>query len=132
MESDKIAESQWQYPSLEASGHVEVEIPSLPGSANPTESLHARNFGSHMAAQIEASLKPNPFPRSSPQRNPVKVLAHYCAVARGAKLLDPGTLTQLERLAAEFRSESDKGRQNYFETMIKPFLNGLKPERRKQ
>ena len=132
MEPNKVAEAQheprdWAYPSLAASGIVEIELPTLPGSPNPTERLHARNFGSHVARAVERSLHGNPYPKSGPQQGPAQVLQHYVATARGAKLLDEKTLDYLGRLSKEFAAEKGEHRRTYFKTMVSPFLNGLKP-----
>jgi hypothetical protein len=120
------------YPSMEGAGLVEIEVPSLPGSRTPTETLHLVDLGRHMSERIEASLKPNPFPRSWPQQSPAKVMGHYIGTARGMKLLNTGAIAQLERLSAEFHAQAEKTRDAYFQKTIKPFLDGLKPERRNQ
>ena len=133
-ESQRITTDErgtWAYPSLAQSGHVEIELPSLPGSIHATERLHARDFGPHVAGRIEASLRGNPYLRSGPQQSPAEVLGHYVATARGAKLLDGQTLDYMARLSKEFAAEKGEHRQTYFETMVRPFLIGLKPERRK-
>jgi len=136
MEPNKLDESQriateergsWAYPSLAASGHVEVEVPSLPGSPRPTEMLHVKDFGRHVAGAVERSLKGNPYPKSGPKQSPAEVLGHYVGTARGARLLDKGTLARLERLGKEFAGERGEDRQKYFETMIRPYLISLTP-----
>lgn len=119
----------WAYPSLAQSGHVEIELPSLPGSPRPTEQLHARDFGGHVASKIESSLRGNPYPKSGLQQNPAQTFNHYIAVARGSKLVDSGTINRMEALARQFDREPDQGA--FFKRTIRPFLNGLKPERRK-
>ena len=119
------------YASAAASGHVEVELPTLPGSPDPTERLLAVDFGPHVAGKIESAMKRQPYLKSGPQQGPVEVLGHYLATARGANLLDEGTVGYMARLAKEFAAEKGEHRQTYFKTMIRPFLNGLKPERRK-
>lgn len=139
-EMNKMAESQqitvdergnWQYPSLAAEGYVEVELPSLPGSPNPTERLHARGFGSHVAGKIESSIRGNPYLKSGPQQNPAQVLAHYLGVAKGSKLVGPDAISQMERLAKEFAVQKGEARNTYYKTMVRPFLNGLKPTKRR-
>jgi hypothetical protein len=122
----------WQYPSAAAEGRVELELPSLPGSPNPTERIHAADFGPHVAGKIESSMKRQGYLRSGPQQGPTEVLRHYVAVAKGSKLVQPDAISQMERLAREFAGEKGEHRQAYFETMVRPFLNGLKPERRKR
>jgi hypothetical protein len=135
MEPNKVAEAQheprdWAYPSLAASGHVEVELPSLSGSPNATERLHARDFGGHVASKIECSLRGNPYPKSGTQQNPVQTFNHYIAVARGSKLLDIGSINRMEALARQLDKAADQ--REFFSRTIRPFLNGLKPERRQR
>jgi hypothetical protein len=142
MEPNKIAESQqmtvddrgsWVSPSLAASGHVEIELPTLPGSPNSVERLHACDFGPHVAGAVERSMRRNPYLKSGPQQGPAEVLSHYQAVAKGSKLLDEGTLDYMARLAKEFAAaKGDEDRQKYHATMIRPFLNGLTPKRRQK
>jgi len=132
-ESQRIATDErgdWAYPSLAASGFVEVELPSLPGSPNPTERLHARDFGGHVASKIESSLRGNPYPKSGPQQNPAQTLNHYIAVARGAKLVDNGSINRLEALARQLDKASDQ--REFFSRVVRPYLNSLKPERRQR
>jgi hypothetical protein len=117
----------WAYPSLAQSGHVEIELPSLPGSPVPTERLHARDFGRHVAEAVERSVKGNPYPNSGPQQGPAEVLGHYIATARGSKLLDRGTLEYAGRLAKEFAAQKAEDQQKYFESMVRPYLLSLKP-----
>jgi hypothetical protein len=95
----------WQYPSAAASGHIEVELPTLPGSTNAVERLHARDFGPHVVSRIEASMNRQGYLRSGPQQGPTEVLAHYVAAARGTKLLDGGTLEYLGRISKEFAAQ---------------------------
>ncbi len=44
------------YSTASESGHVEVVLPSLPGSPNSEERLLAKDFGPHVASRIEASI----------------------------------------------------------------------------
>jgi hypothetical protein len=135
---DEIHESQrldmldargnyWIHPSASSSGHVEIELPTLPGSPNPTERLHARNFGTHVASKVESSFTRQPYLRSGPCCGPVEVFRHYVAAAKGASLMDKTAIRQMERLAADF--EADPNRQ-FFEETVRPHFNGLTPERR--
>jgi hypothetical protein len=117
----------WAYPSLAKSGTVEIELPSLPGSPRPTEMLHVKDFGRHVAGAVERSLKGNPYPKSGPKQSPAEVLGHYVGTARGARLLDKASLARLERLSKEFAGEQGEDRQKYFETMIRPYLISLTP-----
>jgi len=126
------AKGNWAYASAAASGDTEVVLPALPGSPNREERLLTKDFGPTVAAKIEAALKRQPYLRSGPSQSPPDVLAHYIATARGAKLLDDGTLHDLERLCKEFSAEKGEHRGTYFATMVRPFLNGLTPKRRKQ
>jgi hypothetical protein len=131
-ESQRIATDErgnWAYPSLAASGHVEVELPSLPGSPRPTEQLLARDFGGHVASKIDASLRGNPY-KSGPQQNPAQTLNHYIAVARGAKLVDNGSINRMEALARQLDKAADQ--REFFNRTIRPFLNGLRPQRRQK
>ena len=132
-ESQRIATDErgsWAYPSLAQSGHVEIELPSLPGSPRPTEMLHARDFGPHVAGAVERSMRGNPYPKSGPQQNAAQTFRHYLAVARGSQLLDNGSTNRMEALAKQFDREPDQGA--FFKRTIRPFLNGLKPERREK
>ena len=120
----------WAYPSLASSGHVEVELPSLPGSPHPTEKMLARDFGPTVVGRIEASLKGNPYKKSGPQQNPAQTFNHYIAVARGSKLVDNGSINRMEALARQLDQAADQ--REFFSRTIRPFLNGLKPERRQK
>ena len=122
------ARGNWVYPSAAATGHVEVELPALPGSPNAVERLHARDFGAYVAGKIESSMGQNPYLKSGPQQGPVQVFKHYAAVAQGASLMDAATIKRMEKLAAEFEAKSDPG--EFFSKTIRPFLHGLKPGKR--
>src|SRR5271166_6436594 len=74
-------EGNWQYPTSAATGYVEIELPTPPGSINPTERLHVRDFGGMVTEQIETALQCG-YLRSG-QQGPVATLKHYAAVARG-------------------------------------------------
>lgn len=134
MEPNKVTETQdergdWAYPSLAQSGHIEVELPSLPGSPRPTEQLLARDFGGHVASKIEASFLGNPY-KSGPKQNPVQTLNHYVAVARGSKLVDNGSIDRMEALARQLDKASNQ--REFFSQVVRPYLNSLKPERRQR
>jgi hypothetical protein len=118
----------FDYPSAAESGHVEIELPTLPGSPDPVERLHARDFGVHVAGKIENAMKQNPYLRSGPQQGPPQVLRHYNAVAKGAELMDAGALNRMEQLAGEFEAEPE--REKYFQQVLRPWLNSLSPKRR--
>ena len=117
----------WQYPSAASSGHIEVELPTLPGSLNPTERLHVRDFGAHVAKEVERSLT-NPYPVSSPRKSATATLRHYLGAAQGAGLMDEQALKRMENLATEFELEPEK--QQFFEEVVKPYLLTLAPKRR--
>lgn len=120
------------YASASATGYVEVELPSLPGSPNAVERLHARDFGPHVVGRIEASMNRPGYLRSGPQQSPAEVLGHYVATARGSKLLDDSTLEYMGRLSKEFAGQKGESRQTYFETMVRPYLLSLTPKRRQK
>jgi hypothetical protein len=122
------AQGNWSYPSAAESGHVEVELPSLPGSPNAVERLHARDFGPHVIGKIEASLTQNPYLKSGPQQNPAGVFRHYASVMKGSSLMDRATVARMESLAKEFETEPDQG--EYFAQVVRPYLRSLTPKRR--
>src|SRR5271166_1752288 len=70
----------WEYPSSASSGYVEIEIPTPPGSINPTERLHLRDFGPHLVGKLESSMNTSYLRKHSP----TQVFRHYAACARGA------------------------------------------------
>lgn len=126
------ARGNWQYPSGAESGFVEIELPTLPGSPNAVERLHAKDFGPFVVGKIESSLNRQGYMRSGPQQSPSDVLGHYIAVAKGSKLIQPEAISHMERLAKEFRVEPGADRRRYFETMVKPYLLSLTPQRRRR
>ena len=119
----------WAYPSLAQSGHVEIELPSLPGSPNRTERMHAVDFGPHVVGRIEASMNRQGYMRSGPQQTAAQTFRHYVAVAKGAGLVDSGAIGRMEKMAGEFEAEPNQ--QNYFDLVVKPYLHGLKPTKRR-
>ena len=125
---DTDAQGNLQYRTGAASGHVEVILPSLPGSAFAEERLHVKDFGAHVAGKIESSMKRQGYLRSGPQQSAPQVLRHYVASARGAKLMDEGGLKQMETLAGEFAAEPD--RAEFYSMVGKPYQHGLTPKRR--
>ena len=56
------------YASAAAEGRVEIELPSLPGSPNSVERLHAVDFGAHVAGKIESSMTQQGYIKSGPQQ----------------------------------------------------------------
>jgi hypothetical protein len=116
------------YGTAAASGHIEIELPSLPGSPNGTERLHAKDFGPMVAGKIESAMSRNPYLKSGPQQGPAAVLEHYIATARGSGLMDQATLARWDKLAAEFRREPEQA--EFFNRVVRPSLLGLEPKRR--
>jgi hypothetical protein len=123
------ADGRMTYESASAEGMIEVMLPSLPGSARATETLHAKDFGVHSAGKIEAALSRQGYMKSGPQQGPAQVFRHYVAVAKGSKLLDEAALGHMETLAQEFEAAPEP--EKFFEQTARPFLIGLTPERRK-
>ncbi len=116
------------YPSAAVSGHVEIELPSLPGNHSDVERLHARDFGPFVVGKIESAQSRQGYLRSGPTQTPQQVFRHYTAVARGASLLDAAGLERMSTLAKEFeRADSP---QEYFARTVRPFLHGLTPGKR--
>ena len=118
-----------QYRSAAATGHVPIMVPSLPGSPRETETLHARDFGQHVISRIEASMNRKGYMTTGPQQDAVGTLRHYLAVAKGSQLLDAGALKRGNTLADELEREGD--REEYFRQVVKPWLGGLTPARRR-
>lgn len=119
---------KWQYPSTAGTGHDEIELPSLAGSANPTERLHVKDFGVPVAGMIESSMNRQGYMKSGVQQSPPQVLRHYHSVAKGAALMDQGALNRMETLVKEF--EASAYRQEYYAQVLRPYLLSLSPERR--
>lgn len=122
-------QGKWQYPSAAASGHVEIVLPSLPGSPNAEERMLAKDFGATVGGHIKNAMNPSlGYLRSGPQANGPEVLAHYIASARGASLLNAGAVKSGEKLVEEFAAAEDQA--DYFKMVVKPWLHGLTPTRR--
>lgn len=117
-----------QYRSAAASGHVEIELPALPGSPNAVERLHARDFGQHVIGKIEASMNRQGYMTTGPQQASAEVFKHYTAVAKGAGLMNSGAIGCMEEIAAEFAKEPEQ--EAYWKMVAKPYLGGLSPKRR--
>ncbi len=116
------------YASASATGHVEIELPALPGGPNQTERLHARDFGAFVAGKIESAMTRQPYLRSGPQQKPSEVFRHYLGCAKGAELMDSRSLKNMEKLAAEFAAESEQA--EFYKQVISPWLYGLRPGKR--
>jgi hypothetical protein len=116
------------YASGAESGHVEVVLPSLPGSPNGEERLLAKDFGPHVASRIENSLNRQPYMRSGPQQTPAATFRHYLACAKGANLIEPSALKRGETLADEFSAEPEQAA--FYSMVVRPWLHSLSPRRR--
>jgi len=116
------------YSGASREGRIEIEIPALPGSPNPTETLHARDFGPTVAGKIESAMSKQGYLKSGPQQNGPQVFQHYLAVARGANLLASDTLKRAETLAKEFAAESEQ--TEFFKQVVRPWLHSLSPQKR--
>ena len=117
-------EGNWQYPTSARTGFEEIELPTPPGSLNPTERLHIRDFGGHVAAKLESAMNTGYLRKQSP----AQVFRHYAAVARGASLMDEGALKRMDDLASEFEKEPE--RDEYYKQVLRPWLHSLAPRRR--
>ncbi len=120
---------QLNYASAAESGHVEIELPALPGAPNETERLLAKDFGQHVIGKIEASFNRQGYLTSGAQQTPPQVFRHYCAVARGAGLMDAGAIRRMEGLAKEFE-EAGEDEREFFRRVVKDYLGALSPKRR--
>ncbi len=116
------------YDGASREGRVEIELPSLSGSPTPTETLHAVNFGPHVASRIEAAMSRQGYVRSGPQQRPHEVFEHYISCAKGAELLDAGTLKRAETLSKEFSSEADQ--KEFYQMVVRQWLLDLTPGKR--
>jgi hypothetical protein len=116
----------WVYPSGAATGMVEIVLPAAHGP-NSEERLLVKDFGSHVAKEVEKSLT-NPYPVSSPHKSATATLRHYLGAAQDAGLMDEQALKRMESLATEFESEPEK--QQFFEEVVRPYLLTLAPRRR--
>ncbi len=137
-EMNKVDESQrmavdgrgnWVYPSAAATGHVEIELPTLPGSPNAVERLHARDFGVHVVGKIESSMNRQPYIKTGATQSPAATFRHYVACAKGAQLMDDAGIRRLETLAGEFAGEPDQ--HEYFVQVLRPYLHSLTPMKRR-
>ncbi|HKI11131.1 MAG TPA: hypothetical protein VKA02_03380 [Candidatus Acidoferrum sp.] len=116
------------YSGASREGRIEIEIPALKGSPNPTETLHAVNFGPHTASKIEASMDRQGYLKSGPLQNGPQTFAHYVAVAKGAGLLDAGAQKNADALVKEFSVEPNQ--REYFAQVVRPWLHTLSPGKR--
>jgi len=118
-------QGNWEYPTSASTGFVEIELPTPPGSLNPTERLHMRDFGGLVVGKIESSMNTGYFR----QQSPAQVFKHYAAVARGAQLMDEQALKRMDDLASEFEKEPE--RDEYYRQVIRPWLHSLAPKKRR-
>ena len=135
-ELNKVDESQrmtvdeqgnWVYPSAVRTGHVEIVVPPAHGP-NSEERMLIKDFGAHVAREVERSLGPNPYPKASPRKSATVTFRHYVGAAIGASLMDEAALKRMEALANDFEAEPEQ--REYFEMVLKPYLYGLTPRRR--
>ena len=116
-------EGNWGYSDSAKGGFVEVELPTPPGSLDPTERLHIRDFGGMVASKIDTAMQATYLTKHTP----AQVFRHYATVAKGASLMDEQALKRLEALASEFEWEPEK--DEYFEMVVDPTCT-LTPKRR--
>ena len=116
------------YEHAAASGHVEVYLPSLPGSAFAQERLLVKDFGTFVAGKIGSSMTRQPYLTSGPQQDPAQTFRHYVACAKGASLMNADAIRRMETLAKEFAAEPD--RAEFYSMVVRPYLLGLSPKRR--
>ena len=115
----------WSYDDAAETGHVEIELPALPGSPNPVERMHARQFGPFVAGKVASALTAQPYLR---QQSPAATFWHYVGAAKGSGLMDRAAIGRMETLAKEFEAEPEQ--QEYFKQVIRPWLHSLTPKRR--
>lgn len=114
------------YPSMAATGLVEVELPSVPGGPWPTEKLHARDIPALIISRVERALEPR-FKYLHEAAGEV-VLGHYVGALQGADLVDKPTSRALDKLVADFSHLDAREQPKYFEEKIAPFIAGLRPK----
>lgn len=124
----EVADGELNYPSAAESGHVEIELPSLPGSPNSTERLHVRDFGPFVVGKIEARMKQQGYLKSGVQASPGQIFRHYTGAVKGYGLLDEAAIGRMESLASEFDETAEPA--EFFEQVVKPYLYNLTPKRR--
>lgn len=120
------------YSGAAETGNVEVELPTPPGSVNPTERLLAKDFGAHVTAKIQSAFDKQGYLRSGPQQSPAATFRHFVSAAKGAELLDRATLPRMDEIAAEFSKMPNKPAQAraYFAEVVRPWLRSLSPGKR--
>jgi hypothetical protein len=116
------------YESASAEGRIEIELPSLPGSPNPTERLHAAQFGAHVAGKIESAMKQQGYLKSGAQQKPAQVFRHYLACAKGSGLMDSAAIGRMASLGNDFAAEPDQA--EFYSMVVRPYLLTLTPKRR--
>lgn len=125
---DTDANGNLQYRDASESGFVEIMVPSPPGSPRDTETLHARNLGQHIISKVESSMREQGYLKTSALQTPAAVFRHYMAVAKGSELLDSATQERMEEIARGFSKEP--ATEEYFQTVVKPWLGSLTAKRR--
>jgi hypothetical protein len=115
------------YASAGAEGMVEIYVP-VPHGPRSEQRMHAKDFPETVIRYVEESLRPNPYPVSSPMKTPTETFRYFVGAAQGLSLLDEGALGNMKTLAQDFESESD--RPGYFSEVIRPWLLSLTPGKR--
>ena len=117
----------WGYPSAARTGHVEIVLPAA-HEPNSEERMLVKDFGAHVAREVERSLAPNLYPVASPRRSATETFRHYVGAAMGASLMDKEGLKRMETLAQDFEREPKQ--EEFFKQVIRPYLHSLKPGKR--
>ncbi|MGA2250998.1 hypothetical protein [Terracidiphilus sp.] len=101
-----------------------IEIPQrTKDGKEATEKIHVRDFGKHVRAKVEDALS------SSPEEA-AKSLFWSIGTAQGASLMPAPVLKQFEELGLGFAAS--KNPKVFFSKNVVPFLNSLRPEKRRK
>ncbi len=100
-----------------------VEQPKYGSDGKETETVHVRDWGRKVRADVEAALN------RSPQEG-FNRLFHAIGSAEGLEILSPSALTKLKQLGDGFLSA--KNPKLFFTTELATFFNSLTPEKRKK
>lgn len=102
----------------------QIEIPQRTRDGREaTEKIHIRDFGKHVRAQVEDALS------SSPEEA-AKSLFWSIGAAQGASLMPAPVLKEFEGLGLGFAAS--KNPKVFFSKNVVPFLNSLRPEKRRK
>ncbi len=93
--------------------------PDVPGKS---EMVRAKDLGHHIAEQVKRGFRVS-------SGEAINVFHWYLGCAKGAELMDAGTIGHLEKLSRGFAVSSDPAK--FFKEQIRPFLNSLTPKGRK-